>query len=229
MSPINLDFRFLESQYELGTLEDYLRVLEEQLDKLTKQEQEKFETKIKNEIYQKDEAERQEAYQELYEHSEHLLPRFFRNPFLVTLWATFESAVVEIAKYLQEKKGLKLGISDIRGDNFLKQAQKYFDNVLNFPLGLDVETLKRLDMLRVLRNAIAHSNSRINAVRREDDKKEIKGWVKSKMGISLHSYTLIFSKHFLQETYVIMNQSLSDLLERVRQAYPEDIGTISKS
>lgn len=229
MSPIKLDFRFLESQYEIGVLEDYLRVIEEHLDKLTKQEQEKFEAKIKNELYQNDDVERQEAYQQLYEYIEHLLPRFSRNPFLVTLWATFESAVVEIAKYLQEKKGLKLGISDIRGDNFIKQAQRYFDNVLNFPLGLDAVTIKRLDMLRVLRNAIAHSNSRINAVRREEDKNKITEWVKSKMGISLHNYTLIFSKHFLRETYVIMNQSLSALLERVRQAYPDDILTISNS
>lgn len=221
MSPFEeIDFRFIDIEYELGALDDYIKLLEEQLGGLIEQEQRHFDAKIQKEIYQIDEAERQFAYQELYEHIEHLLPRFFRNPLLVTLWATFESAIIEIAEYLRNGKELKLRISDIRGDSFLKQARKYYDHILNFSLCVKPEPLGRLEMLRILRNAVAHSNSRINAVRSDEDRKKIGAWVDQKVGISLKFQTLIFSEKFIKEAYITINETLTELLSRVRESYP---------
>lgn len=215
-----IDFRFIEIEYELSVLDDYIKLLEEQLGGLIEREQRHFDVKIQKEIYQIDEAERQVAYQEFYEHTESLLPHFFRNPFLVTLWATFESAIIEIAEYLRTEKRLRLRINDIRGQSFLAQAQKYYDHILNFSLCIKPEPLGRIEMLRILRNAVAHSNSRINAIKSDDDRKKIEAWVNQKIGISLKFQTLIFSEKFIKEAYHIMNETLTDLLGRVRESYP---------
>ena len=169
--------------------------------------------------FEMDEFDRAAEFQNLYERIEHQLPRFFRNSFLVSLWAVYESAIIEIANYLRDQKGRTLGISDIRG-NFLDQAKKYFDHVLEFPLCADNQVWERLKMLNVLRNAIAHSNGRMTAIQKESRKK-IEGWERSNTGILSYYGDIMVSEDFLRETYLTVNKALNDLLQRVRSTTSE--------
>ena len=218
MSILNIDIRFVDVSYELGALGRYLDMLEQQLNVLIKQEHEKAETRIQEIKKNFDEVEWQIAHQVRDELVENLIPRFFRSPFLVTLWATYESGIIEIANYLQKQKCLSLSIRDIKGKHFLNQAYKYFEHVLKFTLWNNSKAKERLEMLRVLRNTIAHSNGLIERIKNEKDKEKIKKWEENNLGVSTVYGNLIFTKDFLGETYQIVNDSLNNLINRAKNS-----------
>jgi hypothetical protein len=51
-----------------------------------------------------------------------------------SLWAVSESTITEIAKYIQKEEKHKIKLNDIRGDNILNRAYKYYEHILKFPL-----------------------------------------------------------------------------------------------
>jgi len=213
------DFRFVESYYELFTIGDFLDVLEKQLSAVIKKEHESFNDKIRKKNHDLDDIELDEIRQNMYRLVDELLPRYFRSPFLVTLWAVTESAIIEVSYYLQQQKKQSLSIKDIRGTNFLDRAKKYFSHILNFPLFNDQEVWNRLDMLRTFRNIIAHGNGRIEAIKSKEDLRNIKRWSKNNYGVTITISNIIFSEKFLQETYTIVSSGLFDLLDRAKAAY----------
>lgn len=137
MSVLNIDTRFVEISYEISALGRYLDMLEQQLQILIKQEHAQADARLIEIQKNFDEVEWQMVHQEFNELVDELLPRFFRCPFWVMLWATYESGVIHISKYIQNKKRLSLSISDIKGASFLKKANKYFQHVIKFSLFTD--------------------------------------------------------------------------------------------
>ncbi len=96
---------------------------------------------------------------------EEVLPRLYRAPILVQLWALFESAIIEISEYLRVQGGHSLTVDDLRGTSDYERAQKYYETVLHFRM-IEVEWVKEyLDMLLLVRNAIAHGNARVKAIK----------------------------------------------------------------
>ena len=77
------------------------------------------------------------------------IPRIFYNPFLVSLYAVYESAVIEIAKLTQERKGVKVSTMGIG------YAKKCCRDTLKFNLTQNSQSSERLTELR---HAIAHAN-----------------------------------------------------------------------
>jgi hypothetical protein len=209
---IYIDFRFVEIEYELWALQEYIRTLESQLPLLETQEQEKLRERIREQDY--DESDANIEYQQYYDLIERMLPRFFRSPVLVTLWAIYESAIKEIASYIKEKQKCSLDIQDIRGDT-LGRTKKYYDHVLKFPLITSDQTWEYLEMLLVLRNALAHGNGRKDAIK-NDTWKKIEKWQKAKTGVVVEDDYLIFTASFVQEAFTIVSDALRDLIQRTR-------------
>lgn len=220
MPKINLDLRFTEVFYELGALQQYLDSFENQLPIIAKQEEKKVYTRIRNEKLKHDPAEREEILKELYDLTEEVLPRFFRGSILVTLWAIFESAITDIAKEIRDQQNQPLTINDIRGD-FLERAKKYFNHVIDFPLGTNDKQWKRIRMLKVFRNAIAHGNGRIENVKNNLEVRKIKNWERDGIGLSITMGGLLFSEQFVRETLSAVDQTLDDLIKRVFEKYPD--------
>ena len=111
----------------------------------------------------------------------------FRSTVLVILWAIFESAARQVAEALRVKRGLALKVKDIHGKDELDRLNKYFKNVLQFSLVTGDEELNRLDALRILRNAISHSNSRVDEDfqdKKKEDWTKIKRWAVARTGLS---------------------------------------------
>jgi hypothetical protein len=214
---LTLDFRFVEIEYELWALGEYLNALEQQLPAIAEAKRTQTYTRLQAEKLGWDDPETEFAFQELYEIAENVLPRFLRGPFLATLWALYESAVTEIASYLRQQQKKALGLRDIRG-GFLDRAQKYFDHILAFPLCTDDRTWERLKMLMMLRNALAHANGRLEAVN-EKSQKKIEEYTKMGVGVAVKNGNLLFTEAFVRETYVLVRESLISLIERVHSAY----------
>jgi hypothetical protein len=143
------------------------------------------------------------------------MPRFFRYPILISLWAIYESAAMDISNEIRKNVNQPLTIQDLTGDK-LEKIKKYFGHVLNFPLVSDEESLRYLRMLLTLRNALAHGNGREDAIKP-------KGWEIiqkwNEPGIGTEYGFLTFTAEFIQEMVEMVSASLTDLIERVKKTY----------
>ena len=177
------DFRVLEIQSELYALEEHLETIEAQMDRIQRKERLRFDTFVKGERLSPEDIEWHQAIDDYTEHIEFLLPRFFRGPFLVSLYAVYESAVTEIAVLMQKELSTGISIKDIRGD-FLERSKKYYKHILKFNLCPENKAWQRVKMLAELRNAFAHANGRMEMLKPES-KKKILIW-RNKKKVLLH-------------------------------------------
>ena len=215
---IQFDPRFIEIEYELWALGHLRTVIEEQIAFLRAQDTLKTYAELKEQGWYHDEGERQLASQELDERQDYVIPRFFRGPFVVSLWASYESAVVEVAGYLGRHSGAALALHDIRARSELKQFRKYFDAVLKRPLDESKERLEWIEDIRVIRHALAHANGQQRAI--PDDKWRLVSEVLTRRGRPPDEYrgVVILSETFVREAYEAVNSSLRDLVVRARSA-----------
>jgi len=210
-----LDFRLIEIEAELFALDYHLNLIEEQIRNKEVFERMRSQRKIKKLNLTRDDPEWHEEQYELDYVIEFLLPRLFRSTFLVSLYAVYESAVTEIARLIQKQKVIAISINDLKGD-FLDRAKKYFKDVINFQLYSGHEVWDRITMLSELRNAIAHTNGRIEMLNK-GTKQKISSWEKQKVGISSLDGFVVIEEGFLRDTLRLVSASLNDLVERYKK------------
>lgn len=158
MSFVRVDFRFMEIEYELWALGQILGLMEKQIQLVQQQDQAQTFAYLREKGWDHDEAEVDLASQELCEKQRYVIPRFVRGPYVVSLWACFEAAILELANYRQHQIGAKLSLGDLRSDTVLKRARRYFEAVLDLPLDQNEARYTRLSDLSLVRNSLAHAN-----------------------------------------------------------------------
>jgi len=210
-----LDPRLLDIDLELFALDYHLNLIEEQIRNKAAFESVLSEKKIKKRGLTPNDLEWHEEQRELDYIIDFLLPRFFRAPFIISLYAVYESGVTEVAALIQKNKELSFSINDLRGD-FLERAKKYFSDVIKFQLCSDNKSWQRISMLSELRNAIAHANGRIEMLNK-GTKQKIKNWEKERVGISSITGYIVFEERFLRDTFSLVSASLNDLVERYKK------------
>ncbi len=210
---IDLDFRFTEIEAELFVTLEYLRTLKQQPPLIQKTERERLELDLEG----LDQDEWHATMQWIDEFVDDVLPRLYYSPLLVQLWAVFESGIVEISRYIQEKQAQRLKIDDLRANNDFERAQKYYTDVLRFPLVEIDGAHERLNRLLLARNVIAHSNGRVDAIKaprlqtlRELEREGV---------VFLGNYYVSFPVGFVQEMANTVKIALEDLIRRVKDAY----------
>ena len=156
-----LDFRLLDIDLELSALDYHLNLIEQQIRNKAAFERILSQKKIKKLGLTSNDLEWHEEQHELDYIVEFLLSRLFRGPFLISLYAVYESGVTEVAALIQKRNKIAISINDLKGD-FLKRAKKYYNVFFkDFELCSDNGVWQRISMLSDLRNAIAHVNGRI--------------------------------------------------------------------
>lgn len=209
-----IDFRFMEIEAELSVTLDHLSAIDRQLPAIQKSERERLELGLEG--LEPDEW--HGTLQWIDEFIEDVLPRLHYSPVLVQLWAVFESGIIEISKYLQRKEGQSLTVDDLRGNSDYERAQKYYREVLRFPL-IEIEGAKeQLDLLLVARNAVAHSNGRIEAIK-PAKLERIRKWEKERGGVLIGQYHVSFPIGFVKEMAHNVQIVLEDLIKRVKSTY----------
>jgi hypothetical protein len=206
----------LEIDSELAALDYHLNLIEEHIRNKEAFERIKSRQKIKKLNLTSDDPKWHYEKYELDYIIDFLLPRLFRGPFLVSLYAVYESAVIEIAKLFQAQKGIEFSIMVQKGKNFLDKAKKYYEQIIYFQLYSDEETWKRIIILSKVRNAIAHANGRIEMLKPKAQE-NIKNWENQNIGISSMSGFVVIEENFLRETLRLVSASLNDLVERYKQ------------
>lgn len=204
----SFDFRLIEVAMELATLEEHLDMIERQIASGAREAQDSFHAQVKA-LEPEDEGERQLLRHERDYHIEVVLPRVFRNPFLVSLFSVYETSVTEVARLLQERQGKGIALDDIRG-GFLKRAKKYYRDVLQFDLSRDNERWKHLVMLLHLRNVVAHTNGRLDVGNDREKLLQIEG-VGDKQDF------MVVSESVLREKFAAVQAELEDLVARYKE------------
>jgi len=212
---IDFDFRLLDVSSELFTLEDFLEIIEKQIDHVNNSEKLIRDDLIKKQNLSPNDPEWHEI-QQIYDYRiDVLIPRLFRSPFLVSLYAVYESAVIEMSRLIQKKQGQHISLNDIKGD-FLDQAKKYYKHILRFELCKDNTSWQYITMLSELRHAIAHTNGRLDMLK-EKSRKSIRKWEKEGIGIEINSGYIIVDSDFLKRIFGIVHSSLEELIQRYKQ------------
>lgn len=209
----HIDFRLLDASLELHALEDHLQRIESHMKDFQETKRRKIETQIREEGLCSDDPEWHIAWQG-YDYCIDQLPRFFRGPFLVILYAVYESIVTEISRLIQTKQSQKIAINDLRGD-FLERAKKYYKHILQFELYSEEEIWEQVKMLSELRNAFAHANGRLDILN-EKSKKKIEEWSQQNIGISTDSYYVVCEENIVAEIFGVVSGALEDLIERYK-------------
>jgi len=196
-----IDFRLVDVSMELYALEDHLELLEKHIEHTAESERLIRDDAIRKYNSTPNDPEWHEAHQN-YDHKiDFLLPRFFRGPFLVSLYAVYESAVTEIARLIQKKQGQAISISDIKGE-FLNRAKKYYKHILRFEFCDDNTAWQYLTMLSILRNAFAHTNGRIEMLK-DSAKQRIIDWEKKRIGLQTNEGYIIIDANLLKKIFHI--------------------------
>ncbi len=211
---INFDFRLLDVSMELYVLEDHYDLIEKQLAHLSHAEQATLSEYQQKENLTPEDPEWDFARQECDHKVEFLLPRFFWGSFIVSLYAVFETSLIEVAKLLQEKQNQGISINDLKGE-FLTKSKKYYDKVLKFELCDDKKIWQDIKDFANVRHAIAHANGRIDMLTKEN-KASITKLIKSDSGISSHYNYLIVDSSFAKEALENVSISLRSLVERYK-------------
>jgi hypothetical protein len=209
-----IDFRLIDIDLALSDLNYHIDFLETHIKNVQAYERLKLNKLIDKRGLIPDDSDWQEVLEIEY-FIDFFLPRIFRAPFIVSVYAVYESAVTEIAALIQKQKGIVISINDLRGD-FLDRAKKYFKDVIEFQIYSDKSAWQRINMLFGLRHAIAHANGRIEMLNRSL-KQKVSNLEKQKVGISSERGFIVIEESFLRETYRLVSESLSDLVERYRQ------------
>jgi len=97
----NVDYRLVDSSFEIYRLEDHLELIEKQIGLIRKSEAKALNNYIQKEKLNPGDPEWNISHQNYDHYVEFLLPRILRGPFLVSLYAVFEAAVTEIADLIR--------------------------------------------------------------------------------------------------------------------------------
>lgn len=215
MNFINVDLRFLDSEYPLTALGYLIEKVDQQMPSIIQQEVRRIEENYRDET--KNDLEKASDIFMLDTFVDEDFPRFFYGSMLVTLYGIYEAATTDAMQHIQGQKGHSKDIRDVPGANYLSKVKKYFSTELG--LVFEKESWNRLEMLRILRNALTHANGRLEFLKRRI-RCRIENMAKQKIGVSISSGNIIISKDFLMESHVSVSKSVRALVAIVKEAYP---------
>jgi len=206
---LTIDFRYVDIKYELWALGHMLKIIEPAIDHLSEQDEVETLEDLKRSGWEHDEAELDIAFQEIRDKRDYVLPRFMRGPFLVSLWACYESAVQMVARTMRNEIGAPLALSELRGESFLARAHRYFQALLGMPLDSDEARYSRLADLYRVRHALAHANGLREGMTQD-------GWAKLERTLAKHGVKLDMSRGLVVLTSAYVESAFSDVEASLR-------------
>ena len=216
MAKITFDVRFFMVPTELSLLNTHLKLIEDTIEQGRKSATDNLQTQVQklNPADSHFDAERSFLFQEYDFMINCAYPRMLRGPFLISMFAIYESTVEEASRIIRNRRAGTIRLKDIKG-GFLEQSKKYFEDVPQFELYTCDSRWQRLKHLSKLRNAVAHGNDRFYFM-----SKESKAAFLNLPGIAEDSEKfdcIIVTGDFLRETFEIVKEEIGDFMARFRQ------------
>jgi hypothetical protein len=211
MVRLTLDFWALDIRSELYWLESYLDILEDHLESLPLHPPTDVEAALND-----PEEEIRDPARQAWEHlTEAVAPRLSRGAFVVTLYAAYESGVIELAESVRRRRvNAPLALADIAGRSFLDRSKKYFDQVLGIPLCPDQGHWSTLGELAQVRHMFAHANGRTNGLRKRS-MGTLRTLVQRDEALEVWD-SIVILKPYPHRALAAVSASLRDLIERTK-------------
>ena len=194
---------------DLWAIQEHITMLQREIPRIVDAERKR----IRDEAAAGDEQEKHDAEVAEQMLDEGSTTRFLTGAALIALCATYESVVKRVAERLRQIRGLRLGLRDIRGESFLEQADKYFEDVLECKLHAHKATRERLAILYGLRNALAHANGNLDEMN-DNLRGKIQSWAASTKGLSVLAGSLVVSIDFVVRASKLVGDAVTDLSQR---------------
>lgn len=163
-----------------------------------------------------------------------IFSRFIYNNYFLSLWATYENSLEEIADFLVlanstlckysafKKKGPK-EIAAKERPNFITTIFRYFKEIHK----IDIPTVNPFDQdylyrLCKIRNNIAHENGRFKD-QSDEDYLYLKDWMQHQTDISVSQYGwILFNKKFCRDIHQGLSYSFKNLCRLAYEAAPNN-------
>jgi hypothetical protein len=217
LTHLKIDFSYVYVEYELWALGHMLGVIEPTIEFLAQQNEAELVADLEARGWIHDDAERQFVYQDIAEVRDYVLPRFMRGPFVVALWASFESTVRQVAWARSAEIGVSSRFKVGRG-SFLARASGYFERRLALPLDLDAERYARLVDLYAVRNALAHANGLKDGMSAQEWRQLSQVGIRRGAPVDEWHDMLVLPHDFVERAYADVSGCVRDLVTRARAA-----------
>ena len=101
-SSLDLDDPLIEASCEIYAFDDYYKALEDQIENTLQIQKAQLKDYLTQHNLNPDDIEWLAASSNFDQLIDHLIPRFFRGPFIMSLYALYESIISEIATAIQK-------------------------------------------------------------------------------------------------------------------------------
>lgn len=225
MTSIAIDFRYIDVESELWAIEYMRRETEPTVETLRRQTKERAISELREAGLQDDEAEVDLMFQSVRETTEDVIPRFVRGPFLLALWACFESGI----RHCAERRATELKKQSPQLDTgrgaFLGRATRFFVDVLGDPLDVNQHRQARLVDLAHVRNAFAHANAR-EAAMTSAKWRNLGTVARRQDGLRIDTYRGVLEvlPEYLVSAHGDVRGCLTELVARLKSATQRDSG-----
>jgi len=229
---MRLDLRFTEFPYIMWGLRNFLDEIEKSLNYYQRQYPDRIRKELNKKGYKDGDPDFEIEFQDINEMVDRILPRTFRNSFIVFIWGAFETLIRKsdnkpelsteaIVNYISKRNEMKLKFSDFNG-SFIDKTKKYLiyvNEVTGVDLNLSQEEWKKIEILYTLRNAIAHGGGILDNLKPDNKNKILEYGKQQYIKFSIIWGEIILERESLEESYKLVNDIGSELIEKVKSSF----------
>jgi hypothetical protein len=148
-----------------------------------------------------------------------VVPQAFFNPFVISLSATLELAILEIADYARKREAVKLRLMDLGRNPNRERLHTYLEAIYREEVALPGVSLEFFDDLQEVRNCVAHANASLRFERSESRLRRIRSIAAKGIGVEIRQDVVTVSPEFLGSALESSAKYVSGLLHWVARRY----------
>src|SRR5574341_1154816 len=188
--------------HEIGLFQQYLATMEESLEAEIQKHTESLKRLIDSGQIQYDESGPDTNYDS---HMLDLISSFedtLRQSFFVSLYSFFEHTFLDECRSRGNgDKSVRIGLSDLAGQNDIDKAKTYITKVLQLDFPSNLQEWDEIQNYKTLRNCIVHARGRIDDMKASSDQKKLRAFIARKRALSIweRQGEIVFRKGLCEE------------------------------
>lgn len=157
-----------------------------------------------------------------------MLPGVLRGPLLLSLWAVYESTLIEIAEFLRVPANLSFGLTDVKipkhiqpqPNGILNRALHVYEKELGLTLFIDEQMQTHIRGFYGLRNILAHAGGIMRSSKPADWNKVVT-WASQHPGLDFSHGRILIEADFVRVQMELIASATQHIIQQVRQKLPE--------
>lgn len=198
----------IEVYSELSAVEEYINLMELRAPFLAAQ----LGDRIFHQLKDDDDDDDRDTLEELQYSCQYVGETTFlhniRSSIVIMLWSTYESNIVRIAeRWKRKNRNFNTILRRNSKDSFLERATKYYEETMNIKLTQTEDDYKQLQVLYMVRNALAHGNGYKESVSKYRWR-ELQVLERNMKGVTTDAWQVKISESFVREGFSTIRNNL---------------------